>query len=58
MNAYPILGLIRIGLSLIGWAMAAIGFCYYVVYEAIIEPNLPDHHFGLGDFFELLGGLV
>jgi hypothetical protein len=31
---------------------------YFAVYEGMIEPILPGHHFGSGDAMELGGGLL
>lgn len=58
MSRYPALGVIVFVLVAIGWLGIAVGFGYYLVYEGLVEPRLPNHSFAPQDVIELWTGLA
>lgn len=53
---FPVLSLVATLLSVVG-VVVLIAAVVYVVYESLIEPNLPDHRFGKQDALQGLVGL-
>ena len=49
---FPVLSFISIVLKIVGWIVVIPGV-YFALYQGIIEPNQPGHHFATGDFIEL-----
>ncbi|MSP47185.1 MAG: hypothetical protein EXQ83_15385 [Xanthobacteraceae bacterium] len=41
---------------MVGYIAVLVGFGYLVLYQAIIEPNLPYHSFGAEDLWQLMVG--
>ncbi|MBM3163520.1 MAG: hypothetical protein FJZ79_09480 [Chlorobi bacterium] len=54
---FPVLSFLSVLIRLFGVLLLLFGI-YYGIYEGIIEPNLPHHHFAQGDAMELGGGML
>ncbi|MFA6244797.1 MAG: hypothetical protein WC655_27885 [Candidatus Hydrogenedentales bacterium] len=54
---FPLLSLVSVVLRALGLLTTLVGL-YYVLYEGIIEPNLPNHVFAPSDATEMAGGFV
>lgn len=56
-NKFPVLSFVSVVYRIFGFLLL-LASLYYVLYEGIIEPRLPNHCFADTDLFELLGGLI
>ena len=56
-NKFPVLSFVSVVYRIFGFLLL-IASLYYFLYEGIVEPRLPNHHFGETDLVELLGGLL
>lgn len=54
---FPILKSILSILKIFGYLLLVIGFVYLFLYEGVIEPSLPNHHFASTDMFQLQLGI-
>lgn len=54
---FPLLSTVSLVLRFVGVLILLVGL-YLAVYEGIIEPLMPGHHYSSGDAMELGGGLL
>ena len=57
-DSFPVLTIVSKLLRFLGWLLIIVGLFYFVAWEAVIEPHLPQHSFGQEDLFQLIAGIA